>query len=297
MAERFGGKYSPGNARPSSGGDGGPARPYRGAERTRAGGRANILFVAPLFIALVGFTRDGSELALRLMAVGLLLLAAWLTREGLLAHEAFDARKVAKRPAIPRKIFGSALTGLGIGVAAFASIGGFIVPIALGLAGAVLHSVAFGIDPLADKGVEGVDQFQTNRVARAVDEAEKHLAAMKDAILRAEDRQLEARVDRFSTTARKMFRTVEEDPRDLTGARKYLGVYLLGAKDATVKFADLYSRTRDDKARNDYVSLLDDLENSFAARTETMLLDDRSDLDVEIGVLRDRLAREGVRTE
>jgi 5-bromo-4-chloroindolyl phosphate hydrolysis protein len=91
-----------------------------------------------------------------------------------------------------------------------------------------------------------------------------------------------------------MFRTVEEDPRDLTGARKYLGVYLLGAKDATVKFADLYSRTRDEKARADYEALLDDLEKSFAARTQKMLLDDRSDLDVEIEVLRERLEREGV---
>ncbi len=297
MAERYGGKYSPDNARPSGDAAADTPRPYRGAKRTRAGGRVNALFFAPLFIALVGFAQDGAGLAIRLLAVGCLLLAAWLTREGLRAQEAFDARKVAKRPAFPRKIFGSLLTGIGIGIAATASMGGIIVPLALGIAGAVLHTVAFGIDPLADKGVEGVDQFQSDRVARAVDEAEKHLSAMKDAILRAEDRRLEARVDKFSATAREMFRTVEEDPRDLTGARKYLGVYLLGAKDATVKFADLYSRTRDDKARDDYVSLLDDLEQSFAARTETMLLDDRSDLDVEIGVLRDRLAREGVRTE
>jgi hypothetical protein len=40
--------------------------------------------------------------------------------------------------------------------------------------------------------------------------------------------------------------------------------------------------------------LLRDLGDEFAARTEKLLLDDRSDLDIEIGVLRDRLAREGV---
>jgi 5-bromo-4-chloroindolyl phosphate hydrolysis protein len=154
--------------------------------------------------------------------------------------------------------------------------------------------MAFGLDPMKDKGLEGVDSFQTDRVARAVDEAERHLSAMKDAILRANDRTLERRVERFQSTARAMFRTVEQDPRDLTAARRYLGVYLLGAKDATVKFADLYARTRDPKARADYEALLDDLEKEFSARTEKLLLDDRTNLDIEIEVLRERLEREGV---
>ena len=120
---------------------------------------------------------------------------------------------------------------------------------------------------------------------------------MADAIRRAGDRQLETRVDAFQATARDMFRTVEEDPRDLSQARKYLGVYLTGARDATVKFADLYARDRDPAVRADYVTLLDDLETNFAARTKRMLVTDRSDLDVEIDVLRDRLNRDNLHIE
>lgn len=86
-------------------------------------------------------------------------------------------------------------------------------------------------------------------------------------------------------------------PRDLTAARKYLVVYLRGAHDATVKFADLYARNQDAQARDDYLALLDDLDQNFAARTAKSLLDDRSDLNVEIDVLRERLSREGVRLE
>ena len=152
--------------------------------------------------------------------------------------------------------------------------------------------MAFGPDPLRDKGTEGIDTFQTDRVARAVEDAEKLLTGMKDAILRANDRALETRVDRFVTTARAMFRTIEADPRDLTAARKYLTVYLTGARDATVKFADLYSQNRDPATRADYESLLTDLETNFAARTQTLLSDNRTDLDVEIGVLRERLQRD-----
>ena len=94
-----------------------------------------------------------------------------------------------------------------------------------------------------------------------------------------------------------LIRTVEEDPRDLTAARKYMSVYLMGARDATIKFADIYGRSRDAQARADYMALLDDLEQNFAARTQKMLLDDRSDLNIEIEVLRDRLKREGIRAE
>ena len=155
--------------------------------------------------------------------------------------------------------------------------------------------MSFGPDPLRDKGAEGLDTFQTDRVARAVDEAEKHLAAMKDAILRAQDRTLEARVDRFAATARSLFRTIEGDPRDLTAARKDIGVFLMGARDATAKFADLYAQTRSAKARADYEQLLTDLETHFEKRKEALLSNDHSDLDIEIDVLRERLRLEGPR--
>ena len=293
MAQRFGGKFSP------QGQQGDTPTPARNAfqdkTRARAGGRVNVLFLAPLPLAVKAFFAEPVVMAQYLAAVGVIELSAWLTREGILAQEAYEARKIARRPAIPRKIFGAALMGIGLGLVGFAGHG----PVEAGIfavLGAALHVMAFGFDPMRDKGMEGIDTFQQDRVARAIDEAEKHLAAMQDAILRAGDRQLVGRVERFQTTVRDMFRTVEDDPRDLTSARKFLVVYLMGARDATIKFADIYGRSRDAQARSDYEALLDDLEQNFAARTREMLLDDKSDLDVEIEVLRERLQREGVRT-
>lgn len=289
MAQRFGGKHSPG---------GDPATPgtYRGAARSRAGARVNLLFFLPLLLIWRAFTADPVQMAQYLVALGLLILAAWLTREGVLAQEAYDNRKIARRPAVPRKLLGSVLTGAGLGLAGFA---GFGVPEAgiFAVLGAVLHGMSFGLDPMSDKGMEGIDQFQTDRVARAVEEAEKHLAAMTDAVKRAGDRGVADRVARFQTTVRDMLRTVENDPRDLTAARKFMGVYLMGARDATVKFSDIYARSQSAQAKTDYLSLLTDLEQQFDAKTKKMLLDDHSDLTIEIDVLRDRLQREGVRTE
>ncbi|MDZ7709811.1 MAG: 5-bromo-4-chloroindolyl phosphate hydrolysis family protein [Roseovarius sp.] len=294
MAQRFGGKHSPvksGETPPP------PQGGYRGARRTRVGGRVNILFIAPLPLAVRAFTSGPVELALNLAALGLLLLAAWLTREGLRAQEAYDARRIARRPAIPRKLLGAALTGAGLAVAAHASGGGVIEPAIYAVAGVVLHILAFGPDPLSDKNPDGVDTFQTTRVARVVDRAEEYLRAMTQAIATTRDRELEARLERFQATVRDMLRTVEDDPRDLTGARKYLGVYLMGARDASRKYADLATRAPNAQARDKYLVLLSDLERNFTAKTRALMANSGTDLDIEIEVLRDRLEREGVHLE
>jgi len=293
MAQRFGGKFSP---------DGGSQTDetrdaFEGARVDPVGLRANLMFLPPLLLGFLSLNEGAIGLATGLAGALVLILGAWLLREGLRAEAAFNARKVARRPAFPRKTAATLLAGLGITIAAYANEGGLIAPILFGLVTCGLHLAAFGFDPMKNKGMEGIDTFQQDRVARVVDEAEKHLKSMTDSIARIGDRQVEARVERFQNTARDLFRTVEEDPRDLTAARKYLTVYLLGARDASVKFADIYARQPSDKVRADYLALLDDLDENFAACTRKMLLDDHSDLTVEIDVLRDRLQREGVKAE
>jgi len=291
MAKRFGGKYSPDGSDTDM-----PERAaYDRARVDPVGARANLMFLPAVPMVFLALNDGAIGLTLGLVSAGILTLGAWLLRGGLLAEAAYRDRKVARRPAIPRKLFSAVLTGVGIGIAAYRSEPGLVAPILFGAASLGLHIAAFGLDPMRDKGMEGIDTFQQDRVARVVDEAENHLRAMTDAMKRAEDRQMERRLEQFQTVARDLIRTVEEDPRDLTAARKYLGVYLMGARDATVKFADIYGRSRDAKARADYATLLDDLSDNFAARTRKLLVEDRSDLNIEIDVLRDRLQREGVR--
>lgn len=290
MAQRFGGKYSPSpkTDTPAGAGNDRPVASVPSSDQRRA----RLLGLAALVLLIPAFQGAPGQLVLSLAAGLALLSASWLTREGVKAAEAYAARKIARRPAIPRKLAGGLLTALALALAGAAQHDGILNPALFALAGLALHLLTFGLDPMRDKGAEGVDQFQTDRVARAVDEAEAHLNAMKDAILRAGDRALETRVERFSQTARQLFRTVESDPGDLTAARKFLSVYLMGARDATVKFADVYAHNRSASARADYEALLTDLETTFASRTTALLANGHTDLDVEISVLRDRLKLE-----
>ncbi|MEH6832804.1 MAG: 5-bromo-4-chloroindolyl phosphate hydrolysis family protein [Sulfitobacter sp.] len=294
MAKRFGGKYSPGGTSDLDTPEG--AR-VRRIEVDPAGGRANVLFVPAVVLVATSFGDGPITLLTAILGALSLTLAAWLVRGGLRAEAAYNARKVARRPALPRKILAAGFAGVGTALAVIAHLNSFNVvsPVIYGVIATGLYIAAFGVDPMQNKGMDGIDTFQQDRVAKVVDEAEKHLTTMRETINRAGDRQATARLEDFSDTARDLIRTVEEDPRDLTAARKYLGVYLQGARDATAKFADIYSRTRDAQARTDYMALLDDLEKNFAARNRKSLLEDRTDLTIEIDVLRERLSREGVR--
>lgn len=295
MARRFGGKYSP---QPEGDEPASARGAFDGARPDPVGARVNALFLPPAVLVVMSYLRVGAlNIAVGMAAAFLLLGAAMLLREGLRAEAAYDARKVARRPAFPRKMAASLLTGIGAGLAAWWNEPGIAAPLIFAVLATALHGIAFGIDPLKDKGAEGVDRFQQDRVARVVDEAENYLAAMTEAIRGAGDRPMEARVEAFQKTARDLFRTVEEDPRDLTGARRFMTVYLKGARDATRKYADIWSRSRDARARADFAALLDDLEQNFAARTRKLLANDRTDLTVEIDVLRERLQREGLRLD
>ncbi|MHA7886884.1 5-bromo-4-chloroindolyl phosphate hydrolysis family protein [Roseicyclus sp.] len=303
MSKRFGGEFSPtgqrdaGTPRKSVTADRLEVPSFKGRKPMRHGAKLNMLFVLALLPLATAFFQPVTAMAVDLLGAGALMLSAWLTRDGVRAEDAFAERKVARRPAIPRKIFGAVLMGAGVGLVVFGGQWNIAAAVVVGAIAGALHLGAFGLDPLADKGLEGMDRHQTDRIARKIDEAEAVLDQMTDAIKRARDRQLETRVSAFEDTARAMFRQVEADPRDLAGARRYLGVYLQGARDATVQFADLYARGRDPQIRADYIAFLDDLETNFARRTRAMLTDDRTDFDIETEVLRERLNRENLHIE
>lgn len=301
MAQKYGGKFSP-KGSPDNARDGLDAQVnrFRGQKAHNSNIRAKLLFLVPLplLFAAIGELRSGDAngMIAELGAFAALILAAWLLRDGQQAEEAYNDRKVARPPAIPRKLFASVLTGVGVAIAAYFGWGqALFASIAFGAVASGAHVFSFGIDPMKKKGMEGLSEFDAQRVAKAVDKAEALLSQTIAASKRFGDRKLEGRVESLASSARKMFRAVEEDPRDLTGARKFMGVYLKGARDATVKFADLYAKKRDTAARSDYEALLTDLEATFAQQSEVMLLEDRTDLDVEIEVLRDRLKQEGVK--
>lgn len=309
-AKRFGGQFSPGGdptpdgSRPPAGKP--PANKFRGRKANSVDVRALLLFVlpTPLLFAAFGAMTSGSSLGLLtyLSAYASLMLGAWLLREGQKAARAYEERAIARAPAFPRKICAAGLAGVGVALGQLAinspggilaATGAVIQALVFGAVASGAHLLAFGTDPMKSKGVtEQIHQAELHRVTEALDKAEAKLKTIERLAHQLRDREIDDRVTRLNATVRQMIRLVEEDPRDLSRARRYLGVYLKGAQDASQKYADNHERLNDPKLREDYLALLTDLEASFSRGKDTLLLDDRADLEVEIEVLRDRLGQE-----
>jgi hypothetical protein len=298
-AQRYGGRFSPEPQQPGDGKAAPPVPPFRNRPARRVSILARLTFLLPLPLLFAGLGAIGrgnaTEMLGELGGFAGLMLGAWLLNEGLRAEEAYEARSVARPPAIPRKVFAAVLAGASVALASALGIGlDLFASLAFGAVAGLAHVAAFGLDPMRRKGMEGVDPHASERVARAVDRGEALLRETADAAKRIADRRLEGRLERLGDQAREVFRAVEEDPRDLARARTFLSVYLLGLRDATVKFADLWGRSHDETAREGYEALLGDLEASFTTQRTHLLEDNRSDLDIEIEVLRERLQQDGL---
>ena len=286
MAQRYGGTHSPGSV-----GAGADLRPPM---KGRA--RVSILMGLGALSAVAALFQGGAlDTATQLVGGAILFAGGVVTREGLKAEATYNARAIARRPAAPRKAIGAAITGAGVGTATLAGLDGLAPALVYGAVAAGLHVASFGTDPMRDKGTR--DAPGSARVARTVESAEASLDAMRDHAARTRDREIMDAVDRLRGTAAAMLRTVEQDPRDLTAARRYLGVYLDAARDAARKYADLAPQARDAEARDRVLSLIRDLARGMEAKRETLLIADRTDLEIEVETLRDRLRRDGVTTE
>ena len=124
MAQKYGGKFSP-KGSPDNARDGieGQVNKFRGQKAHNSNIRAKLLFLVPLplLFAAIGELRagDAEGMVFELAAFVALILAAWLLRDGIKAEESYNARKVSRPPAIPRKLFATILTGVGIVIASY----------------------------------------------------------------------------------------------------------------------------------------------------------------------------------
>ncbi|MEM7545657.1 MAG: 5-bromo-4-chloroindolyl phosphate hydrolysis family protein [Pseudomonadota bacterium] len=297
-AKRFGGAHSPDNARPASPPPPRPASRFSGRKTRRFSWRLLGLYLAPSALVLSGvqaiLSADLEQLLWSWGGYGALLLAAFLTGQGMRAAEAYEDRIVAKPPAFPRKLVAAGLSG--ISVAAISYYGaelGIALSVIYGALATGTHVAAFGIDPMRAKGGAGIADAELDRVAEKLDQAEAVVAETVKAAETLKDRVLTKRIDALAYAARDILREIQSDPRDLRRARKFLSVHLVGLRDATIKFATASSKGAAHDLRGEYEGLLKDLETSFAKQRTALLADDATALEVEIEVLRDRLKQEG----
>lgn len=229
------------------------------------------------------------------LGYGLFLAGALLLRRGLLSANDYERRRVAKAP-WPLKTLGSALIALATGITAWLGAGH---PLALGgafgLAALLGCYLSYGFDPRTAKRLtdrDGIDV--TDQVLQALEQAERSIAAIEQASHDIRNAELNARLRRIAQLARDILKLLEEDPRDLRRARKFLNVYLDGAHKVTEGYAKTHARVDAPELDDNFRRVLATIEEVFQEQQQKLLETDLTDLDVQIEVLTTQLKREGV---
>lgn len=259
-----------------------------------------LLFLLPLPVAatlVVALSRGNGALIFGSgIALGLLVAGAILNRSGLRAEAEFHRRKIATAPRTPRKTLAAVLVAAGTAATSLLAAGQglWVAGSFAGLAflGAVL---AYGRDPRGAKGdVGGAHGYSVEEIIATVEEAEGKLAAIDAASRGIPNLELTERLQRITSKGREILQTLQDDPGDIRRARKFLVVYLDGARNVT----EGYAKTRPDENQaelaDNFRKVLETIETVFTEQHEKLQQDDLFDLDVQIEVLTKQLEREGV---
>ncbi len=262
---------------------------------SRAGGRVIaphavlpfVFVVPPAISAILALAKgDVARFGQAAGVTALFFLAAWLIRRGVKAAG-------TNRPFPGRLLGGIAMALATAGAAWYLAGHNMIISIIFGfgaLAGVVL---AYGSELLPSRG-EGLSADAAD-ARQLVGEARVKLERLNRARYRIQGApELTQSLDGIKGWIEKILALIEEDPRDLRRARKFLVVYLDGAGEVADKYVALQDKGEAASFAPRFKDLLDEMEKVSAEQHAKLLENDSFDLDVQLQVLSERLKKEGV---
>ena len=257
---------------------------------------ATFFCVGPVLVGLI-FANPAKVIG-ALGAIAGLQLAARLIRRGREAERDYDERSITKAPP-PFKLVGH--VAIGLAGLVLASIAGH-QPWILGMVAGGLVSygsvLAYGLDPRRDKGLDAATAeragLRSEAVLAALEEARGKVRQIETEARGLHSRELEERLARITASASGILRQLEQDPKDIRRARRFLVTYLDGTRDVVAGYRRQQRDLVDTPLAENFRHVLETVEQVFAEQAEVLKRNDSLDLEVQIDVLKTQLEREGV---
>ncbi len=278
---------------------GGAKKVGAGQTRLLPRSRAFLLFLLPMPMLLLACVNAFSSAVSALgYAVGFAasMIAATLVRKGLDIEYEANRRKIVRRSSsIPYKLLGAAVLGAGIFAGArFGAEIAFINSVLLGLGAAIGSVMVYGTDPSRSAPDMPAIGVTSEEVLEILNEADEKILAIEAARSRIHNVELKDRLSKIIIGVREITDIVEDDPRDLRRARKFLKVYLEGAQRVTEGYADTHSYGDTGELDSNFRSVLTTIETVIGEQKQKLLENNLTELDVQIEVLQLQLEKEGV---
>lgn len=224
------------------------------------------------------------------------MVAAWCLRNGLRLEREFLKKRIASTAeASSLKLSAAIITAVTTGIIAWMGAQQDLIISLIFGGGAFLGMyLSYGFDPRQENKIIGTDGYSSEEITQVLEESSQKIRSIELANDKINNYELNQRIDRICDVADSILKDIESDPHDLRRSRKFLNVYLDGAKRVTEGYASTHKNTQTGELEQNFRNVLETIETVFQEQHQKLQEDDIFDLDVQIEVLSTQLKREGI---
>jgi 5-bromo-4-chloroindolyl phosphate hydrolysis protein len=261
--------------------------------------RGLMLYILPMLLipATVIALAKGHLLSILINAAGFTfyMAAAWCLRKGLKAEYIYAHSRIGRPPQTPLKTVAAVITALTTGMIAWLGAK-HSLPVALIFAGGAFLGMylSYGLDTRSENKITAAYGYSGDEISRALEDSSRIIRNIEQANNRIRNTELNRRIEHICDIANNILEEIATDPRDFRRARKFLNIYLDGARQVTEGYAKTHQQTHSGELEQNFRNVLETIESVFQEQHQKLLEEDVFDLDVKIEVLTSQLKREGI---
>ncbi|PTB88093.1 hypothetical protein C9925_00385 [cyanobacterium G8-9] len=265
--------------------------PDQPSKLTYAKGVLLYIFLIPLFVAvtLALFQTNIKAFILNGISFFLFLGVARLAKKGFQQEALYHGSIFTKAPKVPYKMLAGYLLGLSTFFTAFVPGGQPLLKSSfLALIATVGYYLYYGFDPKKDK-LENLGDVSAEFVLETVNEAKAKLSNIETNISKIKNTVLQTKITTALTKAKHILQTIQEDPKDVRVARKFLIVYIDGIAKVTQSYVELDEADITTETKERLETLMDEVEEKLDKELIRLKQNNIFDLDVHIDVLKEQI--------
>jgi 5-bromo-4-chloroindolyl phosphate hydrolysis protein len=244
-------------------------------------------FLIPLFISVAKTLMSGEYAQFIREGIGFVLLlgAAASTAKGVAQETAYELATITKAPKTPYKTIAMLLLSVAVFYLGFVAGGKpFLTSLFVGLLSAAGYWMYYGLDPRKNK-LPAMEDINPEFVLDTLNEARSKLLAAEADTVNIGDRKLRKKLDDAIGNAHIIIETIEQDPKDIRSARKFLMVFLDGIADVAHKYIEVDEKDIDSPMKDKLYGLIDDVELRFEQELARLKANNLIDLDITVDAL------------
>jgi len=271
------------------------AKPYKPSKINKkpffSKGALFYVFLLPLFISVILALLQTNIMAFIWNSISFLLffMVLKLSQKGFIQEKEYLLATFTKAPKTPYKTMSALLLALATFFTSWiAGDKPFMTSLFLGLISILGYYLYYGFDPKDDK-LDNLGDISAEFVLETIEEAEDKLSAIKEDMQEMDDKLLIEKLDKAVKKAEHILKVIQEDPKDIRVARKFLIVYIDGIAKVIDAYSALDEKDIDKERKDNLYALIDDLDIKFDSELERLKNNNLFDLDVHIDVLKEQI--------